>query len=263
MHPGDSGDLPSDPGQLPARDAVDELRAGGGHLLQDAQAFLQRGLCLDPSQSWTNDERERQLRDEVACLADFAESRRLWLPAETVQGLSVGGQEHDYKLLGDPDPLWICRVTKDGYGFYPQAHPILHISPGTPFQYFTRMLLMEQLHSFLRCELEGFVRRNDQIIIVTRQIYIPGRPLTEETRDDSPKRSLRLIEHWFQQRGYQKLHLSQSVGPSMAWYHREENIAVFDAKPANILIWEDALFPVDVIPVQPAGGLLKKILAAL
>jgi hypothetical protein len=42
-----------------------------------------------------------------------------------------------------------------------------------------------------------------------------------------------------------------------------KNIAVFDAKPQNFLIWEDALFPVDVIPVQPAGPLLKKILAAL
>ncbi|MFN0076118.1 MAG: hypothetical protein ACKVY0_06565 [Prosthecobacter sp.] len=187
----------------------------------------------------------------------------MWLPADAIQGLSVGGQEHDYKLLGDPDPLWIRRVTKDGYGFYPQASPILHISPGTPLQYFTRMLLMERLHSFLRCELEGFVRQHGQISIVTRQIYIPGRPLTEEVCDDSPKRALRLIEIWFQRRGFEKLYLSQSIGPSMAWYHREQNIAVFDAKPQNLLIWEDTLFPVDVIPVQPTGLLLKKILAAL
>jgi hypothetical protein len=59
------------------------------------------------------------------------------------------------------------------------------------------------------------------------------------------------------------LYLDNTLGPSRAWYHREENIAVFDAKPANFLIWEDALFPVDVIPVQPSGLLLQKILAAL
>ena len=165
--------------------------------------------------------------------------------------------------MGDAYPQRIMRVTKDGGGFYPQAHPILHISPGTPLQYFTRLLLMGCLFPELSYRLEGFTRLHGQVTTVTSQQFIPGRPLTEETRDDSPKRPLRLIEHWFQQRGYQKLHLSHSVGPSMAWYHREENIAVFDAKPANILIWEDALFPVDVIPVQPTGILLKKILAAL
>ncbi|MDZ4404377.1 MAG: hypothetical protein U1A53_17035 [Prosthecobacter sp.] len=187
----------------------------------------------------------------------------MWLDPDGCGDFQTGGQEHDFKLVGNPHPQRIMRVTKDGCGFYPHAEPILHISPGTPLQYFTRLLLVGRLFPELGYRLEGFTRLHGQFTTVTSQRFIPGRPLTEETRDDSPKRPLRIIENWFQQRGYQKLHLSQSVGPSMAWYYREENIAVFDAKPANILIWEDALFPVDVIPVQPTGLLLKKILAAL
>jgi hypothetical protein len=242
---------------------VDDGGGGTGGHLQNAANVLRRSLCLDSTESWPASDLPGQRDREIACLELFATAHDLWLNADGFTDFQIGGQEHDYRLVGHPDPQRIQRITKDGCGFYPQPHPILHISPGTPLQYFTRLLLMGTLFPELRHRLEGFIMLKGQFTIVTSQQFIPGRPLTEETRDDSPKRPLRLIEHWFQQLGYQKLHLSQSVGPSMAWYHREENIAVFDAKPANILIWEDALFPVDVIPVQPTGILLKKILAAL
>lgn len=263
MHPGDSGDLPSDPGQLPARDAVDDAGGSAGGHLQNAVDVLRRCLCLDSTESWSVAELPSQCASEIAVLEVFAREQGIWLDPDGCGDFQTGGQEHDFKLVGNPHPQRIMRVTKDGCGFYPHAEPILHISPGTPLQYFTRLLLVGRLFPELGYRLEGFTRLHGQFTTVTSQRFIPGRPLTEETRDDSPKRPLRIIENWFQQRGYQKLHLSQSVGPSMAWYYREENIAVFDAKPANILIWEDALFPVDVIPVQPTGLLLKKILAAL
>ncbi len=194
------------------------------------------------------------------------------MPALKVQRLEEcreGGTEHDVCLVGDPvQELW--RITKPtandgqhGYGFIPAAVPILHLGPATPLQYLTRLELLGRLFPTLGYQLKGLMEWRGRIEIVTSQHFIPGKLLTDEAREDIPKRALRLIEHWFQRRGYQKLYLDQVVGPSMAWYHAGENVAIFDAKPANLLIWEDALFPVDVIPVQPTGELLKKIRQAL
>jgi hypothetical protein len=242
---------------------MDDAGGGGCRHLANAQDVLERSLCLDSTESRTIAGLGERCGDQIGLLEHFAEERSLWLPVEVVANLRPGGQEHDYLIVGDPEPVWIRRVTKDGTGFYPQSRPVLHLAPGTPHQYFTRLVLMGQMFPRLRYWLDGFTKLNGQFTIVTSQRFIPGRLLSDEAGDHDPKRPVRLIERWFERRGYQKLYLDNTLGPSRAWYHREENIAVFDAKPQNFLIWEDALFPVDVIPVQPTGLLLKKILAAL
>ncbi len=241
----------------------DDTGGCGEDHLQDAKAHLERSLGIDSAESGPRADLASQCEREIACLEEWARAHALWLDLGDFTQLATGGQEHDYLLIGEPAIRDFRRVTKDGFGFYPQAVPVLHIGPGTPHQYFTRLLLMGALFPKLRYRFDGLVQLNGNTVLVTTQKYIPGKLLTEEATEDNPKRPLRIIEHWITKRGYQKLHLEQAIGPSMAWYNREQNIAVFDAKPANFLLCEDALFPVDIIPVQPTGLLLKKVLAAL
>jgi hypothetical protein len=42
---------------------------------------------------------------------------------------------------------------------------------------------------------------------------------------------------------------------AFAWYDRERNLAVFDARPGNFILVEDTAVPFDVIPV-PFGQVL-------
>ncbi len=238
-------------------------REGGATHLQDAKAHLERSSCHDSAEPGPRSDFAAQCEREINCLAEWARSRALWLEPDDFSQLATGGQEHDFLLIGDPEIHSFRRVTKDGFGFCAQGVPVLHIGPGTPHQYFTRLLLVGAMFPKLRYHFDGLVRLQGAVALVTTQKYIPGKLLTEEATEDNPKRPLRIIENWFTKLGYRKLHLEQAIGPSMAWYNRDQNLAVFDAKPANIILWEDELFPVDIIPVQPTGLLMKKVLAAL
>ena len=111
--------------------------------------------------------------------------------------------------------------------------------------------------------LEGFIQTPQRIEVVTLQSYVPGRLLGDLASEIGKQEVKQLIERWFTRRGFVKIYLPDHVGPSHAWCREEDNTALFDAKPANLIEWHGHLFPIDVNPARPTGELLRVIRAAL
>lgn len=185
--------------------------------------------------------------------------------------LLLGGTEHDVERVGDPI-RHVRRVTKPtdetlgvGYGYTPVVLGGLRLAlgPASLGEYFRRLMLLNEVFPEVAMTLEGFIRTAQRLEVVTLQAYVPGRLLGDLAADMGGHEVRRLIEGWFRRRGFAKLYVGDQPGPSHAWYREEDNTAVFDAKPANLLEWGGSLRPIDVNPLRPAGTLLRAIRAAL
>lgn len=162
--------------------------------------------------------------------------------------------EHDIIRVGDPVRR-ITKITKgQRFGFYPYADPMLvsgmvsdwfGLRPATPLQYLRRMRLTHQLFPALEHRLEGFVMLEGQFRMVISQCFI-----------DPVAASREAIADFFTGAGFERL-LPE------AWYRAVDNVAVFDAGTTNILAFSGHIFPIDVLPIQPAGFLLERIREAL
>ncbi|WP_422317130.1 hypothetical protein [Prosthecobacter sp.] len=183
--------------------------------------------------------------------------------------LLLGGTEHDVARVGDPI-RHVRRVTKPtdetrgvGYGYTPVVEGGLRLGPASLGEYLHRLVLLNEVFPDVAMTLEGFIRTPLRLEVVTLQEYVPGRLLGDIAAELGGHEVRRLIDGWFTRRGFAKLYLSNQPGPSHAWYREEDNTAVFDAKPANLLEWNGSLRPIDVNPARPTGALLRAIRAAL
>lgn len=191
------------------------------------------------------------------------------MESASLEELLLGGTEHDVERVGDPIQH-VRRVTKPtddalgvGYGYTPWAQGGLRLVPASLSTYLRRLMLLNEVFPDVAMTLEGFIRAPHRLEVVTLQDYVPGRLLGDIAAEVGGHEVRRLIEGWFTRRGFAKLYLNDQPGPSHAWYREGDNLAVFDAKPANLLEWDGSLRPIDVNPVRPAGTLLKAIRAAL
>ena len=50
---------------------------------------------------------------------------------------------------------------------------------------------------------------------------------------------------------------------SEAWHRAADNVAIFDTGTTNVLEFAGRLFPIDIMPIRPAGIMLERILEAL
>lgn len=256
--------------RAPAEDhPADDAEGSGSDYLADAAAFLRASIADDAAELGTLHALGSRQAEEVAVLQDWIEDRSLWVQQEAVKELWLGGSEHDVERIGNPVNE-VRRVTKpsdegalSGYGFMPVAKPTLCLMPSSLSAYLCRLALLASVFPEVACRLEGFIRTPVRLEVVTRQRYIPGRLLSDIAADLGKKEMQSQVDHWFRQRGFAKLYLSQQVGPSHAWYRAEDNLALFDAKPANLIAWDGHMFPIDVIPVQPIGALWKAIQSAM
>ncbi len=98
---------------------------------------------------------------------------------------------------------------------------------------------MREIFPALEARLEGFARLDGRFAIVISQRFSPAEAAT-------PTQIGKLLKKL----GYRNL-LPE------AWFHPRENVALFDVVPNNILHYRGKLFPIDVIPIRPAGRMLQ------
>lgn len=240
---------------------------GSGGWLADAAALLSAGAGVDAQESGALDAVSDRQVAEQRLIEPWIDLHGLWLEITNLDELLLGGTEHDVARVGEPIQH-IRRVTKPtyegvGYGYTPIVDGGLRLGPASLGEYLRRLMLLNEVFPDVAMTLEGFIRAPLRLEVVTLQEYVPGRLLGDIATEMGGHEVRRLIEGWFTRRGFAKLYLSNQPGPSHAWYREEDNTAVFDAKPANLLEWDGSLRPIDVNPVRPTGALLRAIRAAL
>lgn len=240
-----------------------------GEWLAHAAALFGTGVGIDEAEPWPFDALGDRQTAEQSLIEPWIEENGLWFSETKLNELLLGGTEHDVERLGDPVRL-VRRVTKPtdekagtGYGFTPTAKGVLHLAPASLRAYLRRLLLLNEIFPEVSMTLEGFIRTQERIEVVTLQDYVPGRLLGDLASERGKQEVKQLIEGWFMRRSFVKIYLPDHLGPSHAWYRVEDNTALFDAKPANLIEWQGHLFPIDVNPVRPTGDLLRAIRAAL
>ncbi len=246
-----------------------EPARASGEWLTHAAALFGSGLGVDEAESGALHALGDRQAAEQGLIEPWIEENRLWFSEAELNELLLGGTEHDVERLGDP-VTHVRRVTKPtdekagtGYGFTPTAKGVLHLAPASLSSYLRRLLLLNEIFPEVAMTLEGFIRTQERIEVVTLQDYVPGRLLGDLASERGKQEVKQLIEGWFMRRSFVKIYLPDHLGPSHAWYRAEDNTALFDAKPANLIEWQGHLFPIDVNPVRPTGGLLRAIRAAL
>lgn len=242
---------------------------GSGSWLADAAALISTSAGADEEESGALDAISDRQIAEQSLIRPWIEQNALWISEANLKELLLGGTEHDVERVGDP-VTHVRRVTKPtdekagrGYGFTPVAKGGLHLGPASLSVYLRRLLLLNEIFPEVAMSLEGFIQTPQRIEVVILQSYVPGRLLGDLASEIGKQEVKQLIEHWFIRRGFVKIYLPNHVGPSHAWYRAEDNTALFDAKPANLIEWHGHLFPIDVNPARPTGALLRVIRAAL
>ena len=253
----------SNPGSSQSRE--DE----GGCLLVEAAALFSAGAGADEAEPGTSDALGDRQAAEQGLIEPWIVQHELWMGAAQFNELLLGGTEHDVERIGDP-VTHVRRVTKatdvqagKGHGFMPAAVGGLHLGPASLGHYLKRLVLLNEIFPEVTMRLEGFLSVSGRIEVVTRQEYVSGRILSDLAVDIGKQEMTRFVERGFTKRGFAKLYLPSQVGPSHAWYRADDNTALFDAKPANLMEQDGQLFPIDVNPVRPAGLLQRLIRACL
>lgn len=251
----------------PGKTRVPQPEQGGGGWLADAAALFSASTGADASESRSFDAISDRQAAEQKLIEPWIDLHALWLDITNVDELLLGGTEHDVARIGEPI-RHIRRVTKPtdktvGYGYTPIAEGGLRLGPAALSEYLRRLMLLNKVFPDVAMTLEGFIRTPLRLEVVTLQEYVPGRLLGDIAAEMGGHEVRRLIEGWFTRRGFAKLYLGNQPGPSHAWYREDDNTAVFDAKPANLLEWDGSLRPIDVNPVRPTGALLRAIRASL
>lgn len=251
------------------QDAEPKPFPGSGGWLADAAALFGAGAGDDEAESGALDALGDRQAAEQGLIRPWIEQNALWVPEARLTELLLGGTEHDVERIGDP-VTHVRRVTKPtnekagtGYGFTPVANGSLHLAPASLSAYLRRLLLLNEIFPEVAMILEGFIQTQQRIEVVTLQSYVPGRLLGDLASEIGKQEVRQLIERWFRRRGFVKIYLPDHVGPSHAWYRADDNTALFDAKPANLIEWHGHLFPIDVNPARPTGDLLRVIQASL
>ncbi|MEQ1749554.1 MAG: hypothetical protein ABL974_09045 [Prosthecobacter sp.] len=251
------------------QDAEPKPSTGSGGWLADAAALFGQSAGADEEEPGALDALGDRQVAEQGLIRPWIERNALWIPDGSLNELLLGGTEHDVERVGDP-VTHVRRVTKPtdqkagtGYGFTPVAKGGLHLAPASLSAYLRRLLLLNEIFPEVSMILEGFIQTPQRIEVVTLQSYVPGRLLGDLASEIGKQEVKQLIERWFTRRRVVKNYLPDHVGPSHAWYRAEDNTALFDAKPANLIEWHGHLFPIDVNPARPTGELRRVIRAAL
>ncbi len=189
----------------------------------------------------------RQERD----LEAWAKERGCWLNAtEALVGFIRGGEEH--RICRGHD-LYRKATYAGHYGFTVIAATggptLTHALPG---EYFERLLLANR-HFEDDVRLLGISRESEGLVVFTSQPTVVGVPTTrEEMTGYFTQRHFTLIPNFFA--GYRG---------SLSFYRDLDQMAVFDAHPANFLKDRSGIIlPIDAVLVQ-AGDELAAMLEEL
>lgn len=242
-----------------------------GITFEDA-AVIARGGDVAHPEFLEAQQRLKLQAGETERLITWANVRELWVEDWIFQQIAgeqgdgtepVHGQEHYVRAFraGDGERVW--KVTRGThYGVVPscdgtKARPSdwFALRPAIPSEYLRRMGLLNVVAPEIETRLEGFFMDEGNIKIVTSQRYFDP----EQVRVPPGE-----VEHYFELLGFTDLLMT--AGPewmTCAWYHQDENLAVFDAWPKNTIPFDGRLYPVDVIPISPGPIMADLIKRAL
>jgi hypothetical protein len=235
LMPYETGRLPDQPG----RDAESALESAARHL---------RAV---PRPIGTNAARERevlrgrQTRDLLAwarennCLTEFAE----------YSGLAIrGGEEHRVWL--SPDGSSVLKATYAGAFGYSiicseATGGLPEITKGLPLEYLERLLLQNRIFGD-DIRLKGVAEESDGAIILSSQPLVAGFPVDREEFIPFMQRL------WFEP----LLGLSLGNPGALAFYRDLDEVAAFDAHPANFVKdFNGVILPIDLILVRTDSAL--------
>lgn len=140
------------------------------------------------------------------------------------------------------------KATKGAkFGFWPSVasevvstrlDEYLVMRPGTPAQYFSRLILLDALHPDIN-RLEGLAHIDGHFSIITSQSWYAARNATWAE-----------ISRWLRDLGFRPVRDDIYDDPTR-WYHAEQNLALFDVGESNVLYSEGQFVPIDIIPMRP------------
>lgn len=169
-----------------------------------------------------------------------AEAKRLGFLYDRLEPELVGGMEHD--LIFDGASGTVLKLTKpssaayivDFYGDRPS------LSNGDPLEYLERLALHSEVFGDFT-DFVGIGGLPNNRRIVTRQPTARGR----EARWDE------IIRFMVDDLGFTKLRHNHGIGYEDSYAFVRDDIAVFDLRPANVIITtDDVPFSFDSIPVR-------------
>lgn len=145
-----------------------------------------------------------------------------------------GGQEHDV-YEPDDDPLIYKLTKRSAFGYYASYKPDsgeLGMRPATAIEYLDRLLISNEFFGD-DIQLEGIgISSGGSIYTLTSQPFIEGEAASVEE-----------IRSWLSGAGF--MVVDEQVG---GWIHPEERVAVWDAKPRNVVRDNDGrILPIDLI----------------
>jgi len=253
--------MPSRPALGPDPDSTNRPEGKEGSFDERCRAGIARlqaacdvlGGCAEAGEDepWSPASSQVVTTEQIELLTAWAVSEGLWLTEDRLGSVEKGGNEHD--LLPELETgirLW--KMTKKGrFGFRAICETLIgrpsdefSLRFATPHEYLTRLLLHNDLVEGMNW-LEGFLRTDKGLSIVTSQRFIQGRNATDVE-----------VNRYFKGHGFRPI----CTG---GWYHTERNLAVFDVAEHNFVSANGVIVPVDVIPVRPAGYFLERILAGV
>ncbi len=221
--------------------------------IEAALDVLGREGGSDQSQPWTPRGFELERDRQIQILSDWATDESLWLPAASLGQRHSGRMEHavfGIKQAGG----FVFKATKGPkFGFWPfldseivsiRMDETLLMRPATPWQYFSRLALLETLSPELN-QFEGFSMIDGHFSVITSQLWYPSRNATWPE-----------ISRWLSELGFLPVRSDVYEDPTR-WYHPEQNLALFDVGQSNVIFSDGKLVPIDIIPMHPEGPLLS------
>ncbi|MDA7888207.1 hypothetical protein N9A86_02340 [Akkermansiaceae bacterium] len=189
---------------------------------------------------------EWDLRDEsFRRLVKWAEDEGCFF--EGLKPLVEGGREHD--LIYDTDSGSWFKFTKPSAAGYIVSidSQVPELMPALPLEYLSRLDLQNEIFAD-DVTFVGIAGLKHDCRIVTRQSDIPGVSASNED----------IIRLMTQELGFILLPPKFSVGYLESLAFLRDDVAVFDLRPANVVITESGIIvPIDSIPVRLDGASLK------
>jgi hypothetical protein len=201
-------------------------------------AIAEFGGGLSSNGTGDGDEDPPDYADCFRSLKDKA--RELGVLYDRWQPAVEGGREHD--LTYDESSGSYLKFTKPAKAAYVVNFDLGYpsLAPSLPVEYLERQALHNPIFAdtirFVGVAGDSYFRR-----IVTRQPHIRGRAA-------SWKQIIRLM---VDELGFRKLRHNYGIGYEDSYGFVRDDIAVFDLRPANVILEEAGLVvPIDSIPVQ-------------
>jgi hypothetical protein len=159
---------------------------------------------------------------------------------ENLQPLKEGGREHDLIFI-EEESCWL-KFTKPAASGYVVSFKtgVPALEPALPLEYLDRLILQNEIFAD-NITFVGVAGTRQQPRIITRQPHLMGEGASREE----------IISMMVDGLGFKLLQSRYSVGYAESLAFVNNNVAVFDLRPANVVhTTEGVIAPIDAIPTR-------------